>query len=253
MSSSWSKNEELRQASEEGDVTKVLALISGRANVRAEDNSGKTALHRAAENGHAAVVEPLLANRADVNAKDNEKLNTASALLLLSRRFSPSIRPEKILNTQDFANINDGTNNDRYYHLWAARMLVDTYCSRRQFYIDEARKFKHLSSMCLIFLNAWAISSGEKRGYLRGQGANRLDTKCLSKEGLYKSRKIASKTVNTIYHRLKDTINVVHCFDEFIGKKHQRRLRETIQKAIDENIPNLMTFSKNSPNIFKMT
>jgi hypothetical protein len=185
------------------------------------------------------------------NSEEPDEFDTAQTLLLLSRGFSLSIRPERpetFLNIQDIANIKDGTDSNGGYYVWAALMLADTYCSRQQFYIVEARKFMNLLSMCHIFLNAWANSSGRKGGNLRGRGANGLNTRCLSKEGLYKSRKIASKTVNTIYHQLKDTINVVDCFDQFIDEGYQMSLRETIQNAIDDNTPpdetNLMSFSK---------
>jgi ankyrin repeat protein len=48
----------------------VQALLSRRARIEAEDNSGKTALHYVAENGPVAMVQLLLEKGANINVKD---------------------------------------------------------------------------------------------------------------------------------------------------------------------------------------
>ena len=105
--------------------------------------------------------------------------------------------------------------------------------------------------MCNIFLNAWAnisVLKTEEKNTRVGRGKYGLNTRCLGKEGLCKTSKIASKTIYTIYHRLKDKVNGVNGFDQFIDEEYQMSLRRTIQNAIDENIPidetNLTSFSK---------
>ena len=163
---------------------------------------------------------------------------------------------ETLLNTQDMTKIKNETNNNRVYNDWAALMLADAYCSKRLVYIVDAREFKNLTAMCNIFLNAWAnilvLKTGEKNTRV-GRGEYGLNTRCLGKEGLCKTSKIASKTIYTIYHRLKDKVNGVNGFDQFIDEEYQMRLRGTIKNAIDDNIPmdetNLTSFSKKIRNI----
>ncbi len=63
---------EIHDAAENGDLTKVEALLKDNpALVSSKNNYGATPLHMAAQNGHRDVVELLLAKGAEVNAKDN--------------------------------------------------------------------------------------------------------------------------------------------------------------------------------------
>jgi serine/threonine protein kinase len=66
-----SKNEELLEASEKGDVEKVKKLLKKGADVNAKNFLGFTSLHIAASAGHIEVVKLLIENGANVNAKDN--------------------------------------------------------------------------------------------------------------------------------------------------------------------------------------
>jgi len=68
---SFAKADQLHDAAEKGDVTKVKQLLNAGADVNAKTNTGSTALIIAAGQGHIEVVEALLDNKADVNAKVN--------------------------------------------------------------------------------------------------------------------------------------------------------------------------------------
>jgi cytohesin len=66
-------SDSLNQASVEGDVARVKALLDEGTDVNAKNSRmGYTALHGAARNGHKEVVELLLANGADINARENQ-------------------------------------------------------------------------------------------------------------------------------------------------------------------------------------
>ena len=71
----------LNDASEAGDLSRVKALLAAKADVNATDPDGTTALFLAAQNGHLEVVQALLAAKADVNAKT---ANGATALFISS-------------------------------------------------------------------------------------------------------------------------------------------------------------------------
>jgi ankyrin repeat protein len=61
----------LHSAAEQGDLAKVLALLTNNPNlVLSTGEYGMTPLHLAAMNGHKDVAELLLDNRAEVNAKN---------------------------------------------------------------------------------------------------------------------------------------------------------------------------------------
>ena len=61
----------LLEASEQGDLCKVVALLAGGADVKAVDGYSNTPLHLASRRGHDKLVEVLLAYGADINAKNN--------------------------------------------------------------------------------------------------------------------------------------------------------------------------------------
>ena len=71
----------LNDASDAGDLSRVKALLAAKADVNATDPDGTTALFLAAQNGHLEVVQALLAAKADVNAKT---ANGATALFIAS-------------------------------------------------------------------------------------------------------------------------------------------------------------------------
>jgi ankyrin repeat protein len=71
----------LNDATEAGDLSRVKALLAAKADVNATDPDGTTALFLAAQNGHLEVVQALLAAKADVNAKT---ANGATALFIAS-------------------------------------------------------------------------------------------------------------------------------------------------------------------------
>ncbi len=61
---------EIHDASRDGDLEKVKALLKSNPNlVISKDNYGQTPLHYAVQYGQKTVAELLLANKADVNAK----------------------------------------------------------------------------------------------------------------------------------------------------------------------------------------
>ena len=191
------------------------------------------------------------------SAGEPVEIATAWALLMMkagSDQLIPLNQPlglETLLNIQDMTKIKNETNNNRVYNDWAALMLADAYCSKRLVYIVDAREFENLTAMCNIFLNAWAnisvLKTGEKNTRV-GRGEYGLNTRCLGKEGLCKTSKIASKTIYTISHRLTHEVSCVDDFDQFNNEEYQMSLRRTIQNVIDENIPidetNLTSFSK---------
>ena len=64
-------NLQLIQAANEGDLNKVIELISKGADVNAKDKDERTPLHLAAQYGHTEIVELLLKKESiDVNAKN---------------------------------------------------------------------------------------------------------------------------------------------------------------------------------------
>ena len=71
----------LNDASEAGDLSRVNALLAAKADVNATDPDGTAALYLAAQNGHVEVVKALLAAKANVNAKT---ANGATALFIAS-------------------------------------------------------------------------------------------------------------------------------------------------------------------------
>jgi hypothetical protein len=66
-----SKNKELLEASEKGDVEKVKKLLKEGADLNAKNWFGWTPLHLAAYNGHIEVVKLLIEKGANVNARNN--------------------------------------------------------------------------------------------------------------------------------------------------------------------------------------
>jgi ankyrin repeat protein len=68
--SSPTRDSELHEAAEQGDLSRVNALIAAKANPNAKDSDGNTALMLASDKGHTDVVRALLAAKADVNAKN---------------------------------------------------------------------------------------------------------------------------------------------------------------------------------------
>src|ERR1700722_6416665 len=62
-----------------GDLARVDALLSTKADINTKTTEGKTALIVASENGHLGVVQALLGANADVNA---EMSNGFSALMI---------------------------------------------------------------------------------------------------------------------------------------------------------------------------
>jgi ankyrin repeat protein len=76
-----SARDNLNDASEAGDLSRVRALLAAKADVNATDPDGTTALFLAAQNGHLEVVRALLAAGADVNAA---KPDGATALFIAS-------------------------------------------------------------------------------------------------------------------------------------------------------------------------
>jgi ankyrin repeat protein len=74
-------HDNLNDASDAGDLSRVKALLAANADVNATDPDGTTALFLAAQNGHVEVVQALLAAKADVNAKT---ANGATALFIAS-------------------------------------------------------------------------------------------------------------------------------------------------------------------------
>jgi hypothetical protein len=61
----------LHLAAGNGHVAPTRALVEAKADVNKHDNLGLTALHMAAENGHAQVIEHLVEAKADVNSQDH--------------------------------------------------------------------------------------------------------------------------------------------------------------------------------------
>jgi ankyrin repeat protein len=61
---------ELVEASIDGDVSKVKALLAQKADVNGRDGKGRIALIEAAKKSRVEVVETLLASKADVNASE---------------------------------------------------------------------------------------------------------------------------------------------------------------------------------------
>jgi ankyrin repeat protein len=68
------RNEELRAASERGDLRTVERLISAGSDVNSFDELGMTALHYAVREEHTDVVEFLVKHGADVNAHHEESI-----------------------------------------------------------------------------------------------------------------------------------------------------------------------------------
>jgi predicted LPLAT superfamily acyltransferase len=71
----------LNDASDAGDLSRVKALLAAKADVNATDPDGTMALFLASQKGHVEVVNALLAAKADVNAKT---ANGATALFIAS-------------------------------------------------------------------------------------------------------------------------------------------------------------------------
>jgi len=65
-------NSELLDATEQGDVASVKALLAKGADIHAKNKHGWTALMAAAQYGHVETVKALLAKDAKVNAKSRE-------------------------------------------------------------------------------------------------------------------------------------------------------------------------------------
>lgn len=72
---------DLYKASQEGDISRVMALIGAHADVNAKTDNGTTALMMASVKGHQDVVKALIAAHADVNAKTD---NGTTALMMAS-------------------------------------------------------------------------------------------------------------------------------------------------------------------------
>ena len=70
------KESDLIKAANDGDLSRVQALIAAKADVNAKTDKGVTALILASARGNQKVVQALIAAKADVNAKDDDG-NTA--------------------------------------------------------------------------------------------------------------------------------------------------------------------------------
>ncbi len=75
-------------AAERGDISEIMKLFAGGANVNAIDDEGETALMHAALNGHLDVVRALLEKDAEVNTKSDKDL---TALILAATGKSVEI------------------------------------------------------------------------------------------------------------------------------------------------------------------
>lgn len=69
-------DDDILDASKNGDLPKAEAALKAGADVNAKNNKGETALIGASKNGYLEIVTMLIANKADVNAKDSYS-NTA--------------------------------------------------------------------------------------------------------------------------------------------------------------------------------
>ena len=74
--------QDLIAAATKGDSARVKTLLAAKADVKAKDNSGFTALISASGPGYTEIVQALLAAKADVNAKTSQG---ATALMYASQ------------------------------------------------------------------------------------------------------------------------------------------------------------------------
>jgi ankyrin repeat protein len=74
-------NKEWLQATSEGNVGKIRALLAGGQNVDARDEHGQTALMNAARLGHEQVIQVLVDSGADLNA--TAKYNLTALMLAI--------------------------------------------------------------------------------------------------------------------------------------------------------------------------
>jgi serine/threonine protein kinase len=108
-----SKNKELLEASEKGDVEEVKKLLKEGANLNARNIVGWTPLHLAVQNGHIEVVKLLIEKGANVNAKDNigdtplhdaaDKGHIEVVRLLLEHGADPNIKNYEGKTAMDLA------------------------------------------------------------------------------------------------------------------------------------------------------
>ena len=64
-------NSELRDASRDGDIDRVMSLIDRGADIHSRGNYGETSLHYACDSGQTAVASLLLERGADIRSRDN--------------------------------------------------------------------------------------------------------------------------------------------------------------------------------------
>lgn len=67
------RDQQLLAAVKRGDLAEVIRLLELHATPRAQDESGRTALHWAATKGRTELVRLLLPHSADINATDNQE------------------------------------------------------------------------------------------------------------------------------------------------------------------------------------
>jgi ankyrin repeat protein len=68
-------DEQLTSAAERGDTAAVLAMISGGADINAQDARGRTLVMAATHGNHPDTVQALIQAGADINLRDNRRDN----------------------------------------------------------------------------------------------------------------------------------------------------------------------------------
>lgn len=71
LAAKGSREEQIIEAAQKGDQTKIISLITAEVDLEARDSQDRTALMRAAEKGYAEIVKVLIDAGANVHTKDN--------------------------------------------------------------------------------------------------------------------------------------------------------------------------------------
>jgi ankyrin repeat protein len=115
MEDQWFEREQLHFAAQDGDLQRVMELVSKGYPLNSFDEIGKTPLHYAVENERLDVAKFLIEAGADVNAHDEATISNtplaeiagncslAMATLLIEAGADPTIRGWMQLNALDRA------------------------------------------------------------------------------------------------------------------------------------------------------